>query len=77
MYEYKCRQCGSVSEHLVGVGSDQPEISCTSCGSQSLQQLISLVSVTVGGERFDPGAMCCRGERDAGDCGGECACAYN
>ncbi len=71
IYEYRCAACGEISEHLVGVGSDQPELSCGSCGSDQLQRAISLVSVNRGAS---PDTMC------GVDCGNEahgaagCAC---
>ena len=75
LYEYQCRSCGTVSDHLVGVGIDEPELSCDSCGSHSLQRKISLVSVSRGAAPD----TCCGGMGEACDGGGcdstgRCAC---
>ena len=62
IYEYRCAACGEISEHLVGVGSDEPDLSCLACGSASLQRTISLVSINRGAA---PDTMCgseCRHE---------------
>ncbi len=74
LYEYQCESCGKLSEYLVGVGSDQPDLACTSCGSVKLERMISLISVSKGAAPEG----CCGG---AGDCDGEgcapgryCAC---
>ena len=71
MYEYKCRDCGSVVEHLVGVGRDQPKIACESCGSTSLAQLMSLVSIAPNGFHSEQPVGCCGGRND---CSGDCGC---
>jgi putative FmdB family regulatory protein len=67
LYEYKCQECGGVSEHLVGVGGDQPALACLKCGSEQLNQLISIVSINRGAEP----ATCCGGHV-AGECQGSC-----
>lgn len=67
LYEYTCDDCGSVSEHLVGVGGDQPAPKCLSCGSDKLEKLISIVSINRGAQP----ATCCGGHV-AGECGGSC-----
>jgi putative FmdB family regulatory protein len=74
LYEYQCRACGAVSEHLVGVGSDQPDVKCE-CGSTELERTISLISVNRGAA---PDACCGGGECGGHDepccTGGTCAC---
>ena len=67
LYEYKCGSCGSVSEHLVGVSGDAPALECLSCGSDKLNQLISIVSINRGAQP----ATCCGGHV-AGECSGTC-----
>ena len=66
-YEYKCDSCGSISEHLVGVGSDQSEVECVKCGSEALTRVMSLVSVNRGAAPEG----CCGGNRE--NCDGNCA----
>ncbi|MFW5684598.1 MAG: FmdB family zinc ribbon protein [Spirochaetota bacterium] len=74
LYEYQCSSCGRVSEHLVGVGSEQPLLAC-SCGSSELRRMISLVSVQRGAA---PEACCGGGACESGACenphAGSCAC---
>jgi len=74
LFEYRCKSCGSVSEHLVGVGTDNPELACTECGSDKLDRLISLVSVNYGAAP----ATCCGGHVN-GECQGTCdhSAAFN
>ncbi len=67
LYEYECRDCGSVSEHLVGVGGDEPAQTCLSCGSDKTDRLISIVSFNRGAQP----ATCCDAHV-AGECGGSC-----
>lgn len=61
LYEYQCRSCKTVNEYLVGVGSDAPDLACASCGSDELEKMISIVSVS-------------RGAAPRADCDGACAC---
>lgn len=67
LYEYKCSDCGKISEHLVGVGSDTGRPSCVDCGSTKLDRLISIVSINRGAQP----ATCCGGHV-AGECSGTC-----
>lgn len=67
LYEYSCKKCGSVSEHLVGVGGDREAITCLKCGSEELERLISVVSINRGAQP----ATCCGGHV-AGECNGTC-----
>jgi len=51
IYEYKCKDCGKISEFLVGVGQQDEEISaegesasgkkCSFCKSKNLEKIIS------------------------------------
>lgn len=41
IYDFKCQQCGKVSEFLLSSTSDSKEPTCPSCGSQNLERLIS------------------------------------
>ena len=62
LYDYKCRQCGEMSEILLrSFDSEAPK--CSSCGSGDLEKLIS-ASYLVRTETRTAGATCCgRGER--------------
>ena len=69
LYEYKCGDCGEVSEYLVFSGSDK--VSCRKCGSQKLEKLLSSFAVSVKSPTSGnsapecPYGSCCNG----GSCG--------
>jgi len=62
LYDYKCRECGRVSEiFLRSVNSE--DIKYPNCGSNNLEKLIS-ASYTIRMGAFMPGTTCCgRAER--------------
>ena len=70
VYEYKCKDCGTVSEYLVGVSSEQPEMICSDCGSEDLNRMISIISVNTGAQPEG----CCGGQA-RGECDGRCCAA--
>lgn len=78
IYEYKCRDCGKISEFLVGVGQGKAEIKCNSCGSKELEKIFSQNFVSTGSRIMGSqrGKTCCgRDERcDTPPCssGGVC-----
>ena len=39
IWEYRCRDCGRVSEFLVGVTKVEEVLSCKGCGSKELEKL--------------------------------------
>ena len=41
IYEYKCKDCGSKNEFLVGVTADKTVLKCKKCESTNLEKLIS------------------------------------
>ena len=43
LYEYECRKCGCLFEHLVY--GDAAEVVCRSCGSADIVQLLSTFAV--------------------------------
>ena len=51
LFEYKCKQCGKVQEHLVRVDN---EIPVCSCGSNELTKLLSTFAVSMGSEASSP-----------------------
>jgi putative FmdB family regulatory protein len=56
IYDYKCRQCGEVSE--VFLRTQEAKVGqCPNCGSESLERLVSAFSVL--GGRIDEGSTCC------------------
>ena len=76
IYEYRCNQCGKVSEILVGVGFDDEVFTCKHCGSSDLEKILSVSSFTFSDSSRAPGTTCCgRDERcDTPPCstGGVC-----
>ena len=67
LYEYKCKDCGKVSEILVFADDFIPE--CRFCGSKNLEKLLSTFAVSMA-PSSSPGPMpsCPSG----GCCGGSC-----
>jgi len=66
IYEYKCKDCGKVSEFLVGVTKDAVEIKCSFCNSENLDKIFSQSFVSTSGHIIGAqgGKACCgRDER--------------
>ncbi|MFC1944540.1 zinc ribbon domain-containing protein [Chloroflexota bacterium] len=57
IYDFKCQECGTVSEILYR-SLDSQANHCPSCGSESMEKLFS-ASYTVRREASAPGATCC------------------
>ena len=51
IYDYRCLDCGSLSEFLVGVGSGNRSPLCPQCGSHRLEKALSLVNPIKARER--------------------------
>lgn len=58
IYEYRCNQCGTVSEFLVGIGSKSEALTCKQCGSSHLEKMLS-VAHSLKSEKRTPGHTCC------------------
>lgn len=65
LFEYRCTDCGNVSEHLVFSAEDA--LSCPTCGSANLEKLLSSFAVSM--KQPSGGAPSCP---NAGRCGGSC-----
>ena len=78
IYEYRCGQCGTVSEFLEGAGENREERRCASCGSGKLSKIFSVSNVSSGGHFIGSqgGTTCCgRTERcDTPPCGDSGVC---
>jgi putative FmdB family regulatory protein len=62
IYEFKCDECGAISEFLIDGRSDS--VSCRSCGSEALEKIMSAASFLAKTAQQTPGHTCCgRGER--------------
>ncbi|MEW6615806.1 MAG: zinc ribbon domain-containing protein [Thermodesulfobacteriota bacterium] len=76
IYEYRCSQCGQVSEILAGIGSHSDLSLCKSCGSSNLEKLMSVSSFVSKDSSRPSGTTCCgREERcDTPPCSGGNRC---
>lgn len=66
VYEYQCKNCGKVSEFLIGVVQENIEIKCKYCGSKELNKIFFKSFVSRGGNLipYQGGKTCCgRDER--------------
>jgi len=59
LYEYKCQDCGCVSEFLQGVVQDEETPVCRNCGSTNLVRLFSTFAVGSGASDNSPEGSCC------------------
>ena len=59
IYEYRCNQCGKISEILIGVSSGSEMLACKYCGSNDLIKILSVSSFTVTDSGRVPGTTCC------------------
>jgi putative FmdB family regulatory protein len=76
IYEYKCENCGRVTENLQKGFKQANEIICPHCGSTKLQKLISTFGSVKKGGFSRKGATCCgRDERcDTPPCSSDGTC---
>jgi len=64
IYEYKCMDCGEVSEVLVAMGSSSETATCKNCGSGRMERILSASFISVKGGMSRGGKTCCgRDER--------------
>lgn len=61
IYEYRCAECGSVTEFLVGMGQSPEKALCSSCGGSRLEKIMSATAISVGTDTSDApgGSTCC------------------
>ena len=72
LYEYRCNECGEVSEYLSKIGDSGDALTCKRCESHNLKKIMSMTNVSTypspgGGktccgrdERCDSQKGCCR-----------------
>jgi putative FmdB family regulatory protein len=58
IYDFRCQECGKVSEFLLSSSSDSRTLDCPGCGSQHLERLISAPSL-LRDKANAPGTTCC------------------
>lgn len=71
IHEYKCSDCGHVSELIVGIGRNSDDLTCSNCGSSKLEQLMSAASFSVSPTLPGPmggGSTCCGGTPSSKGC---------
>ncbi len=46
IYEYRCEQCGSISEFLVSrMGGTPADLKCSQCGGEKMSKALSTIAV--------------------------------
>lgn len=58
VYEYKCQSCGQVTEFLLHSFKSEKKLSCSNCGSNDLQKLLSIPNL-ITEKAYAPGTTCC------------------
>ena len=59
IYEYRCNQCGEISEILITTSFENENPRCTNCGSNDLNKVMSVSSFTFSDSGRVPGTTCC------------------
>ncbi len=76
IFEYRCEECGFVSEFLSGVAVEEPALACKNCGSAKLTRLMSAHHVGKRRQGGQEGDACC-GKPGVEDCiPGSCCGRY-
>lgn len=63
IYEYRCDDCGALSEFLVGVGSKTESLNCKQCGGSRLEKVLSISHSPKSDSRVSGHTCCGREER--------------
>ena len=58
IYQYKCRECGEVSEFFLHSFFTSEPLTCPSCGSHDLDRVPSIPNL-LKGKTTAPGTTCC------------------
>lgn len=75
IYEYQCKNCGTRTEFLIGIGDENESLICKNCGGSELIKLISPAApLTI--STHPKGKTCCgREERcEKPTCSGDEVC---
>ena len=59
IYEYKCEQCGAVTERLQKSMQDEEKPACSQCGSSKTSRILSRPFVSVKDDSSNQKATCC------------------
>ncbi len=70
IYEYRCSECGHVSELLVGIGRNSDDLVCSSCGGSQLEQLMSASAFSINNAPAGhaQGSTCCGSDPSSKGC---------
>jgi len=63
IYQYKCRECGEISEFLASILSEGETFTCQSCGNSNLERLISAPNLLKASAAASSTTCCGRTER--------------
>jgi len=76
IYEYRCEDCGKITEILLMRNDNNESIICKYCGSKRLKKLISAPASVIMGSSIRKGKTCCgRDERcDNPPCSSDGSC---
>jgi len=61
IYEYKCQNCGQVSQFLKGVSQEEDKLVCKHCGGRKLEKIFpqSFISMGGGSKDLPNRGICC------------------
>ena len=75
IYDYRCSDCGNVSEIMVGIGAHTDTVQCKQCGSTSINKVPTVASIATNYARPHGKTCCGRDERcDTPPCSSESPC---
>jgi putative FmdB family regulatory protein len=52
IYSYKCNECGTVFDMLVGIGKGSEKPQCPKCKSKKLERILSTFAVRMGNSSY-------------------------
>ena len=76
IYEYRCSECGNISEILTGVCDENDPLQCKTCGSSALEKIPTFAAIATPSARPRGKTCCGREERcDKPPCSSSGSCA--
>jgi putative FmdB family regulatory protein len=58
LYEYRCRECGTIFEHLVSFSESDRVFACPRCDSRETEKQVSTVASFGASDGFSSGSSC-------------------
>jgi putative FmdB family regulatory protein len=78
IYEYRCKQCKFVNEFLSKMGDKGETLSCKNCGSNNLEKMLSVASISTSSFSNSDKECCEKNEGCTGmPCGTGCCNSQN